>query len=241
MGFLDSSVGKECACKGGHPCSIPGLERSTGEGIGYPLQYSWASLVAQLIKNLSEMWETWVLSLIGKIPWRRESLLQHSGLENSMDCIIHGVSKSQTQLSNFHFHAISDFFLKERNSGWKNSSKDKWNIKWPFMLKKKSSQKWQLSILLSKIIFLLFWKSGWYIVCSVTQSVWIFVTSWTVPCKVPLSMGFPGQEYWSGLPFPPPGNLPKPEIQPMSLASPVLAGRFFTTVPPGKPRWLTFY
>ena len=117
MGFPDSSVGEECACKGGDPGSIPGLGRSTGEGIGYPLQYSWASPVAQLVKNLSEMWETWVLSLVGKIPWRRESLLQHSGLENSMDCIVHGVSKSQTQPSNFHFHAINYFFLKERNSG----------------------------------------------------------------------------------------------------------------------------
>ena len=42
---------------------IPGLGRSTGEGIGYPLQYSWASLVAQLVKNPSTMWETWVRSL----------------------------------------------------------------------------------------------------------------------------------------------------------------------------------
>ena len=49
--------------------------RSTGEGIGYPLQYSWASLVAQLVKNLPGMWETWVWSpREGKIPWRRESL-----------------------------------------------------------------------------------------------------------------------------------------------------------------------
>jgi len=47
---------------------IPGLGRSAGEGIGYPLQYSWASLVAQLVKNLPIMWETW------KIPWRRERL-----------------------------------------------------------------------------------------------------------------------------------------------------------------------
>ena len=49
------------------PGSIPGSESSPGEGIGYPLQYSWASLVAQLVKNLPAMWETWV----GKISWRR--------------------------------------------------------------------------------------------------------------------------------------------------------------------------
>ena len=59
-GFPDSSVGKESACNAGDPDSIPGLERSAGEGTDYPLQYSWASLVAQLIKNLPAMWETWV-------------------------------------------------------------------------------------------------------------------------------------------------------------------------------------
>ena len=63
MGFPDSSVGKESACNTEDPGLMPGLGRSTGEGIGYPLQYSWASLVAQLVKNLSTMWETWVRSL----------------------------------------------------------------------------------------------------------------------------------------------------------------------------------
>ena len=63
MGFPDSSVGKEPACNAGHPGLIPGSERSAGEGIGYPLQYCWASLVVQLVKNLPAMWETWVRSL----------------------------------------------------------------------------------------------------------------------------------------------------------------------------------
>ena len=58
------------------------------------------------------------------------------------------------------------------------------------------------------------------------------VTPWTVPRQAPLSMGFPRQEYWSGLPFSSPGYLPDPGIKP---ASPTLAGRFFTTEPPGKP------
>ena len=49
----------------------------------------------------------------------------------------------------------------------------------------------------------------------------------------PLSTGFPRQDYWSGLPFPAPGNRPGPGIKPKSLASPALAGRFFTTAPPG--------
>ena len=64
-GFPDSSVGKESACNVGDPSSTPGLGRFSGEGKGYPLQYS--------------------------------------GLENSMDCIVHGVAKSQTQLRDFHF------------------------------------------------------------------------------------------------------------------------------------------
>ena len=63
-GFPGSSVGKETACNAGDPGLIPGSGRSPGEGIGYPLQYSWASLVAQLVKNLPAMQETWV----GKIP-----------------------------------------------------------------------------------------------------------------------------------------------------------------------------
>ena len=62
-GFPDSSVGEESTCNAGDPGWIPGSGRSPGEGIGYPLQYSWVSLVAQLIKNLPEMQEPWVLSL----------------------------------------------------------------------------------------------------------------------------------------------------------------------------------
>ena len=57
-GFPDSSVGKESTWNAGNPGSIPGLGRSPGEGIGYPLQYSWASLVAQLVKNLPARQET---------------------------------------------------------------------------------------------------------------------------------------------------------------------------------------
>ena len=58
--FTDSSVGKESACNAGHPGLIPGSGRSTGEGLPYLLQYSWASLVAQLVRNLPAMQETWV-------------------------------------------------------------------------------------------------------------------------------------------------------------------------------------
>ena len=60
-----------------------------------------------------------------------------------------------------------------------------------------------------------------------------FVTPWTVVCQAPLSMGFPRQEYWSGVPFPSPGDLPKPGIEPVS---PALAGGFFGTEASGKPK-----
>ena len=68
VGFPDSSVGKESACNAGDPGLIPGSGRSPGEGIGYSLQYSWASLVAQLVKNRLAVWETWVQSLSWEDP-----------------------------------------------------------------------------------------------------------------------------------------------------------------------------
>ena len=60
-------------------------------------------------------------------------------------------------------------------------------------------------------------------------------TPWTVARQAPLSMEFSRQEYWSGVPFPTPGDLPNPGIKSVSLASPALAGGFFTTAPPGMP------
>ena len=137
MGFPHSSVGKKSTCNAGDPGSIPGSGRSPGEGIGYPFQYSWASLVAQLIKNPPAMQETPVWFLGEEEPKTRDRLptpvflgfpggslikesacnagdlglipglgrspgegngypLQYSGQENSMDCIVHGVVKSQT-------------------------------------------------------------------------------------------------------------------------------------------------
>ena len=82
---------------------IPGSGRSAGEGIGYPLQYSWASLVAQLVKNAGDKssipgWED---------PLENGDPHQYSGLENSMDCMVHGVTKSWKPLSDFHFHFLA--------------------------------------------------------------------------------------------------------------------------------------
>ena len=72
------------------------------------------------------------------------------------------------------------------------------------------------------------------IACMLTH-LQLSVTPWTVARQAPLSMGFSRQEFWSGLPFLTPGDLPDPGIGPMSTGSPPLAGRFFTAVPPGKP------
>ena len=110
--FPDSSVGKESSCNAGYPDSIPGLGRSHGEGRGYPLQYSWASLVAQLVKNLPEMWEIWVWSPGGEDSpgGRNGNPFQYSCLEKPMDrgdgrATAHRVAKSQTQLKQLSRHA----------------------------------------------------------------------------------------------------------------------------------------
>ena len=77
------------------------------------------------------------------------------------------------------------------------------------------------------------WMCGPVCVSQLLSRIWLFATSWTVAFQASLSVGFSRQEYWSGLPFPPPGDLPNPGVEPTSLA---LAGTFFTTTPPGK-RW----
>ena len=101
-GFPGSSAGEESACNAGDPGSIPGLGRSSGEGIGYPLQYSWASLVAQMVNNPPTMEESWV----GKIPWRRAWQPtpvflpgESHGLRSLVGYTVHGVTKSRTGLS----------------------------------------------------------------------------------------------------------------------------------------------
>ena len=74
LSFSDSSVGKEFACNTGDPGSIPGWGRFTGDVIGYPLQYSWTSFVAQLVMNPPAMWDTWVRSLGLENPLEKERL-----------------------------------------------------------------------------------------------------------------------------------------------------------------------
>ena len=104
LGFPESSVGKESACNEGDPGSISGPGRSIGEGIGYPLQYSWASLVVQLVKNLSSMQKTWDQPLGWEDPLEKGKATRSSILawRIPMDYTTHGVAKRQTELSDFH-------------------------------------------------------------------------------------------------------------------------------------------
>ena len=107
--FPSRSAGKESAHSAGDPGSIPGSGRCSGEGIGYPVQCSWASLGAQLVKNPPAVQKTWVRSL----GWEGKGYpLQYSCLENYMDSLVHGVAKSWTQLSNFHFLSVLLLYYK---------------------------------------------------------------------------------------------------------------------------------
>ena len=103
MGFSGSSAVKESTCNA-EPGSVPESGRPAGDGIDYPLEYSQASPVAQLVKNSPAVRETWILSLGWEDPLEKGTgyPLQYSGLENSMDYIVHGVTKSWTQLGKFH-------------------------------------------------------------------------------------------------------------------------------------------
>ena len=106
FGFTGSSAGKESACNTGDPSLIPGSRRTAEEGTGYPLQYSWASLVDQMVKNLPAMWETWVQFLGWEDPLEK-GMVAHSSIltwrpkEPGRLQSVHEVTKSWTWLSNF--------------------------------------------------------------------------------------------------------------------------------------------
>ena len=104
-GFPGSSTGKESACNGGDPTLIPGLGRSSEERMGYPLQYSWASLVAQLVKESAfSVGRSGFNSWVGKIPWRKEKLPtpvfwpgEFHGLYSPRGC-------KESNMTDFHYH-----------------------------------------------------------------------------------------------------------------------------------------
>ena len=106
QGFPGSSAGKESAFNSGDPGSVPGSGRSLREGTGYPLQYAWASLVAQVVKNLPVMRETWVQSL-GWEDSLEKGMANHSNIlawripldREVWQATVHMVTNSRTQLS----------------------------------------------------------------------------------------------------------------------------------------------
>ena len=81
----------------------------------------------------------------------------------------------------------------------------------------------------------------WPVCTCVLSWVHLSTTPWTEQCQAPASMGFSMQEYWNGLPFASPGDLPEPGIELVSPVSPALVGNFFTTEPPGKPNQLEIF
>ena len=113
MGFPGSSAGKESSYNAGVLGSIPELRSSPGKGIGHSLQYFGVSLVAQMVKNMPAMQETWVRSLDWKDPLE-EGMATHSSIlawRISMDrgawrATVHGAAKSQTRLKQLNMHAI---------------------------------------------------------------------------------------------------------------------------------------
>ena len=107
-GFPGSSAGKECACNAGDPGSIPGLGRCPGEGIGYPLQYSWASLEAQMVKNPPAMPETCVSSMGWEDPLERR-MATHSGIPA-------GESQGQRNLAGYSLWGHKELDVTERLS-----------------------------------------------------------------------------------------------------------------------------
>ena len=105
QGSLHSSVGKESTCIAGDPGLIPGSGRCPGEGIGYPLQYSWASFVAQLVKNLPAIQETWVQSLGWEDPLEKGKATHSSILAWRIPCTVQSMRSQRVghDWANFTF------------------------------------------------------------------------------------------------------------------------------------------
>ena len=120
MHFYKSENRDKIKLRKSGPKECPGSGRSPGEGIGYPLQYSWASLVAQLVKNPPVMWEAWVWSLSWEDPLEKGKATHSSILAWKIPwaCIVHGIAKNQTWLSDFHF-----YFQGVCKFGWDEGSR----------------------------------------------------------------------------------------------------------------------
>ena len=181
----------------------------------------WAFLVAQLIKNLPAEQETWAWSLGWEDALEKE-MTTHSSIlawripldRGAWWATVHGVAESSTT-ERLNMHACSQVI--------KQAKYYKICCDVP-----SSFSSWFCDL----------WKEP---TCACAQSlrcVWLCVTPWPIAHQAPLSVGFPRQESWSEWPFPPLGNLTDPGIELVSPESPALAGRFFATAPPGKPKLL---
>ena len=115
LGFPDSSVGKESACNAGDPGSTP------GEGIGYPLQYSWASLMAQLVKNPPATWETWVWSLGWEDPLEKGKATHSSILAWRIPCTVQSMGSQRVR----HDWVTFTFKIKYKGSKTERNEKNR--------------------------------------------------------------------------------------------------------------------
>ena len=130
--FPDSLVGKESACHAGDPGSIPGSGRSPVEGIGYPLQYSWASLVAQLVKNLPAMREIWVQSLGREDPLQKGKATHSNILAWRIPwCIVRGVTElDMTEQPSLSLQYRDNWSTPERGQYLKKQCRKYFQIWW---------------------------------------------------------------------------------------------------------------
>ena len=124
MVFVNSSVAKESTCNAGDPGSIPGSGRSAGEEIGYPFQYSWASLVAQLVKNPPAKWKTWVRSLGWEDPLEKGKATPSSILAWRIPRTVQSMGSQRVGRNWATFAALWSYrFLPFSTLFWKHVSK----------------------------------------------------------------------------------------------------------------------
>ena len=198
----------------------------------------WASPVTQLVKNPPATWETWVQSLGWEDPWKRERLLTpvfwpgefhklyspwgHKELDMNERLSLH--QEVGTLISPF-YHIDSD-----RMNNFTQITQVR-EQDFNLTLSVSSQLIYLVTIVLITYIFYLQVSTSRLKVKSLSR-VQLFVTLWSIAHQAPLSMGFSRQEYWSGLPFPSPGDLPNSGIEP---SSPALQAGSLTSELPGSP------
>ena len=178
--------------------------------------------MAQMVKHLPAMRETWV----GKILWRRKwqpTAVLFPGKSHGQRNLV-GYSPLSSTVQRVGHNWVTSLSFKAFKF-----------IMWVARRKVVNSFVFSSNKLPCKDLLLLATQNDNILrMCTVPQLCPTLATPWTVACQTPLSMGLSKQEYYGGLPVPPPGGLPDPGIKPISPASPALASKFFNTEPPGK-------